>query len=374
LIQAPLGLSIVQARACRMPSLCSTATPCKDCSAPSPSSSSTAMAPVVEPALVAAVPVCDPAAAGSSGCSGGYEASAASSSACSPATVLVATSTQKDSQKTCQREVEDCASTSDEEPHRCSEREEDEDEEDESVSPAERTRDESEEITEKLNNYSSSTKGRGASTESTSPTEQHDADEGGCRDSDVARLTQETRSSGTDEAIESVANAELRPEGFSVVAAIANVISHLASLGNSSETTTCFHARCAPRIGIQEYLDRVAKYFYCSEACLVLGLVYIDRIMKLHKEFMVSSLNVHRLVVTSVMLAAKFHDDVFYSNEYYARVGGLKCVELGKLEVKLLRLLNWRLHVRREEYDQYFVRVLLAQAPPRNDDVENTNR
>jgi hypothetical protein len=60
------------------------------------------------------------------------------------------------------------------------------------------------------------------------------------------------------------------------------------------------------------------------------------------------------------MVAAKFFDDVYYSNGYYARVGGVRLKEMNLLEVRLLDLLQWRLFVSPMEYQQYMNNVLLA--------------
>jgi hypothetical protein len=112
---------------------------------------------------------------------------------------------------------------------------------------------------------------------------------------------------------------------------------------------------------------RIAKYFQCSNECFVLCLVYIDRIVKLHPEFTISNLNIHRLLVTSIMLAVKFFDDVYYSNSYYARVGGVKTKEVNGLEAQFLQLIDWKLHVSPQEYDQYRNHVYVAVtgvAPP----------
>ncbi|CAE7463715.1 CYCU4-1, partial [Symbiodinium pilosum] len=89
----------------------------------------------------------------------------------------------------------------------------------------------------------------------------------------------------------------------------------------------------------------IAKYFQCSRECFVLCLVYIDRIVKLHPDFTICSLNIHRLLVTSVMLSVKFFDDVYYSNAYYAKVGGVKTREVNILEGQFLQLIEWKLHV-----------------------------
>lgn len=75
-----------------------------------------------------------------------------------------------------------------------------------------------------------------------------------------------------------------------------------------------FHALRPPAISIKDYLQRVAKYAACSGECFVLALVYIDRIIQSNPTFVVNSLNIHRLLITSIMLAAKFFDDQYFNN------------------------------------------------------------
>jgi hypothetical protein len=84
-----------------------------------------------------------------------------------------------------------------------------------------------------------------------------------------------------------------------------------------------FHALRPPAISIRDYLHRVLKYAACSGECFVLALVYIDRLIQSNPTFVVNSLNIHRLLITSVMLAAKFFDDQYFNNAYYAKVGGV---------------------------------------------------
>jgi len=147
---------------------------------------------------------------------------------------------------------------------------------------------------------------------------------------------------------------EVDSAGSDFVEALASVLTHLASLApGRPNRVTHFHSVRAPQLSIHEYLMRIAKYFQCSNECFVLCLVYIDRIVKLHPEFTICNLNIHRLLVTSVMLAAKFFDDIYYSNAYYAKVGGIRIKEVNALETQFLRLIDWRLHVSPEEYDQY---------------------
>lgn len=153
---------------------------------------------------------------------------------------------------------------------------------------------------------------------------------------------------------------EVETAGPEFVAALADVLTHLASLAGRPQRVTKFHCVRAPQLSIHDYLMRIAKYFQCSRECFVLCLVYIDRIVKLHPEFTICNLNIHRLLVTSVMLSVKFFDDVYYSNAYYAKVGGVRTKEVNVLEALFLQLIDWRLHVTPQEFDQYRNHVCMA--------------
>merc|ERR1719384_645936 len=119
-----------------------------------------------------------------------------------------------------------------------------------------------------------------------------------------------------------------------------------------------FHALRPPPISIQDYLERIAKYSCCSEECFVLALIYIDRLIQQNPEFLVNSLNVHRIIITSVMLAAKFFDDHYYNNAYYGKVGGVSTSEVNSLEIEFLFMVNFNLFVTTDEYDVYNQRLM----------------
>jgi len=148
-----------------------------------------------------------------------------------------------------------------------------------------------------------------------------------------------------------------------VAAAVGRVLEQLAQPGKPDEQLTFFHGVAPPKISIQDYVRRIVEHYQCSEACLVLALVFIDRIAKRHSDFVVSLLSIHRLFAVSVMVAAKFHSDLFYSNARYAKVAGLKVREMNNLEKKFLHLIEWQLRVTPREYDEYLTRVLFPGSP-----------
>ena len=123
--------------------------------------------------------------------------------------------------------------------------------------------------------------------------------------------------------------------------------------GRLGKNLEVFHGVRPPAITIPKYLDRIYKYTNCSPACFVVGYIYIDRLVHRHPGSLVVSLNVHRLLVTSIMLAAKIMDDEHYNNAFYARVGGVTNAELNRLEVEFLFMLDFDLTVTSRVFESY---------------------
>lgn len=71
-----------------------------------------------------------------------------------------------------------------------------------------------------------------------------------------------------------------------------------------------FHGLTRPTISIQSYLERIFKYANCSPSCFVVAYVYLDRFAQRQPSLPINSLNVHRLLITSVLVSAKFMDDM----------------------------------------------------------------
>lgn len=60
------------------------------------------------------------------------------------------------------------------------------------------------------------------------------------------------------------------------------------------------------------------------------------------------------------MTCAKFLDDRYFNNAFYAKIGGIPLKEMNSLEIELLFLSNFSLHVYREKVDEYLNNVLHA--------------
>ncbi|KAJ6405624.1 hypothetical protein OIU84_013561 [Salix udensis] len=122
------------------------------------------------------------------------------------------------------------------------------------------------------------------------------------------------------------------------------------------DAVTIFHGLKPPPVSIRQYVDRIFKYSACSPSCFVVAHVYVDRFLQ-QTDIHLTSLNVHRLLITSVMIAAKFVDDAFFNNGYYARVGGVSTEELNRLEMKFLFGIDFRLQVNVNTFGKYCYRL-----------------
>ncbi|KAF5952756.1 hypothetical protein HYC85_010700 [Camellia sinensis] len=127
-----------------------------------------------------------------------------------------------------------------------------------------------------------------------------------------------------------------------------------------------FHGLTRPAISIESYLERIFKYANCSPSCFIVAYVYLDRFVQRQPSLPINSFSVHRLLITSVMVAVKFMDDIYYNNAYYAKVGGISTAEMNFLEVDFLFGLGFHLNVTPttfHSYCAYLQREMLVQPP-----------
>ncbi|KAK9845185.1 hypothetical protein WJX84_003483 [Apatococcus fuscideae] len=113
---------------------------------------------------------------------------------------------------------------------------------------------------------------------------------------------------------------------------------------------SCFHGVNPPAIGMQAYLSRISQHSKSSPICLVMALVYIKRLAQASAH-LICQHSIHRLTITSVLLAAKLCDDRVYNNSLYAKIGGISTKELNSMELDLMRRLGYRLMVSVAEVD-----------------------
>ncbi|KAL4868278.1 hypothetical protein BDV12DRAFT_170072 [Aspergillus spectabilis] len=117
---------------------------------------------------------------------------------------------------------------------------------------------------------------------------------------------------------------------------------------------TRFHSRTPPRISVHDYLQRLTTHATLSPPILLSMVYYIDRLCALYPSFTVSSLTIHRFLITSATVASKGLSDSFWTNKTYARVGGISMNELALLELEFLFRVEWRIVPQPEVLNDYY--------------------
>ncbi|XP_027104053.1 cyclin-U4-1 [Coffea arabica] len=146
--------------------------------------------------------------------------------------------------------------------------------------------------------------------------------------------------------------AELENPGVmpKVIGLVSGVLERVAEANDVNarfgpQRISAFHGLTRPTISIESYLERIFKYANCSPSCLIVAYIYLDRFSQKQPLLPITSLSVHRLLITSVLVSAKFMDDTFYNNAFYAKVGGISAMEMNLLEIDFLFGLGFQLNV-----------------------------
>ncbi|KAH6813080.1 cyclin p4 [Perilla frutescens var. frutescens] len=163
-------------------------------------------------------------------------------------------------------------------------------------------------------------------------------------------------------------SGEMMPQLIKFLSSLLQCVAESNDLrrGSESQKISAFNGVSRPSISIQSYLQRIFKYANCSPSCYIVAYVYLDRFTQRHPSLPVDSFNVHRLLITSIMLSAKFMDDMYYNNAYYAKVGGISTREINFLEVDFLFGLGFHLNVTPstfQSYCSYLQKEMMLQHP-----------
>lgn len=116
------------------------------------------------------------------------------------------------------------------------------------------------------------------------------------------------------------------------------------SVEQKKKLLTRYHSRTPPAISIETYLSRLTKFNNFTQTTLLTTIYYIDLLShNFQPYFTLNSWTVHRFLLVATMLAQKSLEDFFYTNDHYAKVGGVALTELNCLELDFLNRVNWKL-------------------------------
>ena len=133
------------------------------------------------------------------------------------------------------------------------------------------------------------------------------------------------------------------------------ILESVINLNNRSspKNKTIFSCDEIPEISLYDYLYRIQKYLKVEDNTLILSLAYIDRICKNNK-YMINACNIHKILFVAIIFAIKYNEDIFYTNHFYAKVGGITSKELKFLELEFASVVQFNFFVKKSLYDKYY--------------------
>lgn len=148
----------------------------------------------------------------------------------------------------------------------------------------------------------------------------------------------------------------LHPFGASefISRAVASLSSRLVrdfgTIKRLPESHKTFYSEREPAIGLHSYFNRLVNNSKWSPSAFVNGLILIDRLLEMNPDLSLSTLNVHRVLMTAFMVGVKVNEDISVGARVFALVGGTSQKEIIRMEAMFLQLVEFRVFVSPSQY------------------------
>ena len=117
-----------------------------------------------------------------------------------------------------------------------------------------------------------------------------------------------------------------------------------------------FSKEIPSKVGLQYFLGRILRYSQIEKSTLISILIYVDR-MCITSGIILNPHNIHRLILGCLILAIKYNEDIYFKNEYYAKVGGVSVKEMNILESTSFELIDHNLFISEDIYEKYLAYI-----------------
>ena len=111
------------------------------------------------------------------------------------------------------------------------------------------------------------------------------------------------------------------------------------------------------KVTLQYFFGRIKRYSQIEKSTLIIILIYIDRVC-ITSGIILNPHNIHRIILGCLILAIKYNEDVYYNNEYYAKIGGVPLDEINTLEYKSFELIEQNLFISDDIFEKYLAYII----------------
>ena len=113
-----------------------------------------------------------------------------------------------------------------------------------------------------------------------------------------------------------------------------------------------FSTKYPSDVTLQYFFTRIKKYTKIEKSTLIAILIYADRICTT-SGIILNPHNIHRIILGCLLLAIKYNEDLYFTNEQYAKIGGVSLKEINCLEYCSFQLLDFNLYISDDIYQKY---------------------
>jgi len=132
------------------------------------------------------------------------------------------------------------------------------------------------------------------------------------------------------------------------------------------------YSKNIPVLSLNKYLIRIMKYTECENNTLIVGYLYVMRLIQKEK-FVLGINNVYRLLLGAIVLAKKFMEDIKYDNSYYCNIGGISNQELNLIEYSLFKRIDFGLNLQKKDVDKIYEQIFKSLPKSRLDEIIKIN-
>ena len=133
----------------------------------------------------------------------------------------------------------------------------------------------------------------------------------------------------------------------------------LMNVHHHHQCKSVLHSKLVPNLTIHQFITRVIKYTHIDIYSLLSAFYYVLLLLKRNNNIHITINNAYNLLLVASVLSIKYNEDVKYSNEYYAKIGGLQIKKFNKFEYEFITLINFDLFIHHETF-QCFINELLT--------------
>ena len=112
-----------------------------------------------------------------------------------------------------------------------------------------------------------------------------------------------------------------------------------------------FNSNKTPKISLKNYLLRILKHSEIEINTLIASVIYLDYIC--NKNYIISKYNIHKLLFISILISAKYNEDVIYDNETFSEISGMPLNEVNQMENVFFKAMDYNLYISEEHFNTY---------------------